>query len=341
MVGLAGYSYGVVQAEHCAARRVAEKLVGLGKASSVQQRLERWLHNERSDWAQCCRVWSAFVLRQYVGERVILLVAETKLGQCLSVMGVGLAYRGCCIPLAFWCYRPHEWPMSQVALIEELLCWIAEGVPDGCVPLVQADRGIGTAPALIRAVSALGWQYLFRVHGTTRFQLSDDPSVALQTLVTPGGQWTAPGKAFKKAGWLPTIAHVIWDAPYRHAWCLVPNCPDISARAYAQRYWQEAAFRDLKSDGWQWQTSRVFTPHHANLLMLVLAVAYALTLSLGTRAFEEPILARRVLDKRCSVFRNGLRLWQLGLSLIRACLPNLAQPFFILLDPHSLKSVRC
>jgi hypothetical protein len=287
----------------------------------------------------CSDAWSAFVLGHYVGERVILLVDETKLGKSLSVMVVGLAYRGGCIPLAFWCYQPDAWPMGQVQLIEELLSWVAEGVPDGCVPLLQADRGIGTSPDLIRVVTALGWQYLFRVQGQTRFQGPHGLVVALQDLVGRGGQLTAQGQVFKKAGWLDAIVHLIWEQPYSQAGCLLTNCPDSSGLLYARRYWQEAAFRDLKSDGWQWQASHLFTPAHANLLLLVLAVAYAAMLSLGTLAFEEPALARRVVDKACSVFRNGLRLWLAGLDLLKPLWPDLAQAFFVFLDPLSLKTV--
>ena len=165
-------------------------------------------------------------------------------------MVVGLAYRGCCIPLACWCYHPKAWPLAQVRPIEELLCW----VPDDTSPLLQADRGIGTSPDLIRVVTALGWQYLFRVQGQTHFQLPDGQSIALQDLVTSAGRWSAQGHVFKKAGWLDCMAHLIWDLPYSQAWCLV------TARVYAQRYWQEAAFRDLKSDGWHWQNSPVFIP---------------------------------------------------------------------------------
>jgi len=218
-----------------------------------------------------------------------------------------------------------------VRLIEELLCWLAEGVPDDTSPLLQADRGIGTSPDLIRVVTALGWQYLFRVEGQTHFQLPDGQSIALQDLVTSAGRRSAQGHVFKKAGWLDCMAHLIWDLPYSQAWCLV------TARVYAQRYWQEAAFRDLKSDGWHWQNSPVFIPHHANLLLLVLSIAYAFPLSLGTLAFEQPALAVRLLDKRCSVFRNGLRLWQLALSRLPSILNDLPHPFFIFLDPSLLK----
>jgi hypothetical protein len=339
MLGLALYSYGVVLARQCTPNKVAEKLGMMGKVKSMERRLERWLANERLNWGACCREWSRFVLRGYVGEWLILLVDETKLGQHLSVMVVGLAYRGCCIPLAFWCYRPEAWPLGQVRLIEELLCWVAEGVPDEVKPLVQADRGIGTSPDLIRVVEALGWHYLFRVQGQTRFQLPDGQSVALDQVVTKSGQWTGTGKVFKKAGWLPAIAHVIWELPYVQAWCLVTNCPAIPARLYARRYWQEASFRDLKSDGWQWQASRIFSPHHANLLVLVLAIAYAFVLSLGTLAFEEPVLAARVLDKSYSLFRHGLRLWDACLGKVHATLMNFTQAFFVWFDPPSLKTV--
>jgi hypothetical protein len=55
----------------------------------------------------------------------------------------------------------------------------------------------------------------------------------------------------------------------------VTNCPGLDGWDYAKRYWQEAAFREQKSDGWQWQASRIFSPAYANLLVLVLTLAYA------------------------------------------------------------------
>src|SRR6266571_2754572 len=127
---LAMYSLGMVLARQSAPSKVAEKLGVLGR---------------------------------YGGERVILLVDETKLGQHLSVMMVGLAYRSCCVPLAWWAYDPKAWPLGQVALIETLLGWVAQALPSGLIPLLQADRGMGTSPALVRVVERLGWHYLFRV----------------------------------------------------------------------------------------------------------------------------------------------------------------------------------
>lgn len=332
VLGLALYSYGVVLARQCAPSRVAEKLPLVGKADSVQRRLERWLDNERIDWQRCCCAWSGWVLSHYRGERLILLVDETKLGNQLSAMVVGVAYRGCCIPLAFWCYAPNHWPQKQVRLIETLLSWIAPSVPKGVIPLVQADRGIGTSPDLLRAIVALGWHFEVRVQKNTRLRREAEPDCPLAALVSQAGHtWRGQGQVFKKAGWLEAEVRVVWGPAYRECWCLVTNCPTVTGWEYALRYWQESSFRDLKSDGWQWQSSRIWTPAHANRLLLVLALAYAWVLTLGTLVCTDPDLAQAVTKGRqptYSVFRLGLRLWEQLMGQVSTLLH--------LLSPHYL-----
>ena len=310
--GLGLYSFGVIEARHCAPSRVAEKMVEVGKADTVQRRLERWLDNERIDWQECCQRWAKWVLSCWQGEQLFLLVDETKLGNQLSVMVVGLAYRGCCIPLVWWCYPPKAWPEGQVALISRLLSWLVPSIPAGVTPIVQADRGLGTSPGLIQAVDAMHWYDLFRVQNTTRFLADDGEGVAMNDLLPMvGAEWHGSGQAFKKAGWLQTTVHVLWGKVYREPWCLVSNCPNLDSWTYAKRYWQEAGFRDLKSDGWQWQVSRIFSPDHANRLLLVLAIAYGYVLTLGRFAFDDDEL-RRLITKGSrqtySLFRLGLRL---------------------------------
>jgi len=305
------YSYGMVLAKHCAPSRVREKLQGIAKMESIQRRLERWLANARIDWQSCCRAWAGWVLRCWQGEKLFLLVDETKLGQHMNVMVVGLAYRGGCIPLAFWCYAPDAWPDSQVGLISQLLSWIAPSIPAGCVPIVQADRGLATSPRLIQAVTALGWQYLFRVQNNTHCRDVNDTDQPLsKLLLVPSQEVHMSGQVFKKVGWLSMDIHVLWGRVYKEPWCLVSNCPELNGWEYATRYWQEASFRDLKSDGWQWQQSHIFTPAHANLLVLAMSLAYAWTLTLGVLAFDDPTLYQLVgKGQRCqySLFRLGLR----------------------------------
>jgi hypothetical protein len=308
---LAIFSLGVVVAGHCAANKVAEHMGWLGKVDSLERRFQRFLSNSRISIETCCRMWSAWIISKLSADSLVLLVDETKLGDWLGVMMVGLAYRKRCIPLAWMCYRKGAWPMKQVDMIGCLLEWVRDSIPAGVIPLVMADRGIGTSPRLIQVVTGLGWHYLFRVQGQTRFRFKEGHDVALKSLAHRGRSWSCSGHVFKKAGWLSTRAHVIWKATYDEPWCLMTNCPLLDERWYATRAWQEQGFRDLKSGGWQWQQSQVRIPDHAHVLILVLALAYAWMLTLGlVIEHAKPTLQRAIWrGKRCpySIFRRGRR----------------------------------
>ena len=74
--------------------------------------------------------------------------------------------------------------------------------------------------------------------------------------------------------------------------------------------WEELAFKDFKSSGWQWQRSRVWDPEHSNRLWLVMALAYVWVLSLGTQVAHSPYLQAhlsRGKKRRHSFFQLALR----------------------------------
>ena len=75
--GLAVFSAGVVLAERCTLSKVAEKLPMLGKADSLERRLQRWIANPRLDMRILSRCWIEVVVRQMVSTEWILLVDET------------------------------------------------------------------------------------------------------------------------------------------------------------------------------------------------------------------------------------------------------------------------
>lgn len=102
---------------------------------------------------------------------------------------------------------------------------------------------------------------------------------------------------------------------------------------YRQRFFHEARFRDLKSDGFNWQTSRVWLPAHVERLLLLLALATLWSLTQGTIVLHLFPLTRR--QQRLSVFRLGLDyLWERFHSLSSKGLQLLLAP-----DPPLLKSV--
>lgn len=311
-LGLALFSIGIVLAERCTLSKVAEKLVWRGKADSVERQFQRLLANPRLKVEALFGRWTGWIVSKLASDELTLLVDETKLGKHLGVMMVGLAYRSCCIPLAWRCYHFDAYPVEgQVGLIQTLLRQVKAGLSPQHQVKVEVDRGIGTSPLLVKAIQALGFDFLFRVQGTTRFKSEQGKEYPLKHLVKMGEHWTGSGYVFKKHGWLRVQVYVYWELGYTDLWCLISNRDDLHGRDYAIRYWQEAGFRDLKSDGWNWQRSQVWQPDHAQRLILIMALAYAWMLSLGTLIAQAPpalrLLITRGSRRTFSLFRQGLR----------------------------------
>lgn len=312
---LAAFSLGIATAKSCTLSRVAQSLFMLGSVPTVERRLQRFLSNPKVDWqagSVCLARWLLPTLATPGHKPLVLLVDETALNAHLKVMVVALAYRGRALPLAWWCYPQNAYPLPQVELIDTLLGQVAQGLPPGVDVLVEADRGIGGAPDLLAAVARRHWYYLFRVQGGVQLDRGDGQPVSFQELVPRPGRccWSQPVRAFKKAGWVECRALGYWRVGQKEPWLLLTNWPAATTAEYGVRMWEEAGFRDLKSNGFNWQRSRVRQPEHANRLWLILALAYAWVASLGTWVLAHTRQWRQVASgpkERFSVFQLGLR----------------------------------
>lgn len=312
-LGLALFSIGVALSERSTLSKIAEKLWMAGRVESLERRMQRWLANERIDMKTCCEEWTRWVISHFADtENLILLVDLTGVSDRVDTLVIGLAYRNRCIPLAWRCQPGDEpWSEKQVTIIKDLLEQVSAGIPEGCIPIVEADRGIGNSSDLMTVVAEMGWHFLFRVKDSSTIELTDGSVVPLASLITIGRAWSGEGHIFSSKSPVPVRVHLVWNKNMAESWCLATNAPHLTHHTYAKRNWQEQSFRDLKSGGWQWQRSQVRQPSHADRLLLVLVVAYAWAISLGTRAIRAGKTSRRQLvrgsRRRLSVFRLGLR----------------------------------
>jgi len=307
---LAWFCTGVVLAESCQLPRLADALISPQHpcASAWQKRLARFLSNPRISDELLSQAWVRWIAQTYRSAHWVILVDETKLSDHLSVMMVGLAYRGRALPLLWRCYTPTDYPAEgQVALITELLTRLRLLVPADIAFTVQADRGIGTSPDLIRALQRLKIDFLLRVQGQTRLRLGNGRVHALASLVKPGETWCGRGEVFKKAGWLRLEVRLEWRGGEKSPWCLVTNSRWRRSRDYALRAWHEQSFRDLKSFGFRWNASHVWRPDHAHRLLFVLALAYTWVLAQALCFTPEERLSPSRTAPRQSLFRRGLR----------------------------------
>jgi hypothetical protein len=258
--------------------------------------------------------WTRWVVSALGERQVTLLVDETKLGDRLAAMVVGVAWEGRCLPLAWRVYRANQasgYPREgQVGMILGLLKWVQAGLPEGVEVLLLADRGIGTSPRLCQGVAELGWRYLFRVTCQTKV-ITDQGDLTIAQQVQPGEIWAATGQIFKQRGRIPAHARALWSPGYDEPWALVTNDAHLTGHEYARRNWQEQSFRDLKSGGWHWQESRVRHPDHMARLLIILVVAYTWLVALGSQRVQaghaHPLHRTQAsLRRHWSLFKDGL-----------------------------------
>jgi hypothetical protein len=296
-----------------------------GKADSQRRRLQRFLR-QGHNLAQFFQDWTGSVQRAIGQDEIVLAVDETKLKDQLGAMIVGLVVAGRAIPLAWQMYRANsaaDYPAEgQAQLVLRLLKAVQAGLKPGSRVRVLADRGIGTSPALMRGIMAMGWHFLFRVTRQSKIVLPDGQTVTFHDQVQHAGQsWSATGLVFKKRGHIPAHVRVLWGEHAKARWALVTNDPSLSGWAYAQRMWIEEAFRDLKAQGWQIERAALDDPIRMAHLWILLVIAYAWLLLWGLAAVARGLqsapkrLKNGCLVRRWSVFQEGRR------AFLAACPP--------------------
>lgn len=313
-LGLALLSIGVIQARHSSLTRIAEELAGWGQIDSLNKRFKRWIANESIDVLLCCEAWVSWEWRQCDMPQPLLLVDETKLGNRIGVLMVSLAFQQRAIPLLWRCYRANsaqDYPQQgQVLLVWQLLARVQNALPADCRPLVQMDRGIAQSGAMLRALDNLGMRYLVRLKGYTRFSRREGRPQLLRNRLKPGECFKAHGWIFKHEKRVKVWVYGVWEVGQAEAWYLASNDGTLTSALYARRMWQEESFRDLKSGGWQWECSHIRCPQRMERFILVLALAYAWMLTLGTMVLHEAVPALNIskdVKQRYSIFRLGLR----------------------------------
>ena len=347
---LAAVSLAVALAGHCHSGRVAAFVPGRARAASGRRRVERLLANPRLR-VRCGEVLASgrlarAVLSRWSGREVVLILDETPGRGPLRCLRVSAGYHGRAVPLTWACYREGELPQRMPRLVWRLLRRVARCLPPDASAVLVADRGLSW-PSVLDCCALLGWHYVLRVQGTTRVEVEAADrygrvrvrgvrEVEARSLARRAGdRWSGRVRAFKKAGWRDVHFTAVRDPDCAAPWLLVadrPGGPPRHVRNYCKRAWCEQTHRDDKSQAFGWDRSHVTDPAHAGRLLLVLALATLLAVSLGARVVKRGL--RRELEGRV---RRTLSLVQLGLRWLRHALvadpPAPALPYGVYLPP--------
>jgi hypothetical protein len=311
-------------------RAVATALPLAVADASSEQRLRRWLSNDRVRVDGLWRRLLPTLLASRAGQELLLVLDPTPHNDEATVVMLGLVCRRRVLPVA-WRVVPQQtrWPERQIDLVRQLFAEVAAALPPGCTVTVGGDRGLPSA-ALLDACRAVGFHALFRLSVDAKQGslvrvggLSPAP-VALWSLVTgPGQRWSGAVDLFKAAGWRRVALTIRWDRDQPEPWVLVSTRPGggVRVREYRRRAHAEATYADCKRRGWNVEASRITRLNRLNRLLLVLHLAYWWATQLGLRVLRRG--DRRRYDR---AGRRDLSLVRIGRAALADSLDRLLTP---------------
>lgn len=310
--GLAVMSLAMVVSGRCDSGRLSVAAPLAARPASVRRRLERLLANPRLRPVKLAAQMARSILERWSNRPLLLILDETPGANDLRCMKLSVGYRGRAMPLAWECYPMNHPPIPMPKLIWRLLRRVARCLPVGANVTLLADRGLSW-PAVLDDCVALGWHYVLRLQGSTRVRSGEgDEQILRDKVPRRGTRWFAQDvELFKKAGWRRANVVTTWERRCKEPWLLVTDLPASYARCrgYCKRMWCEELHRDEKSQGFHWRQSRVADPNHVGRLLLLMALATMLTLSLGAwmlkRGLRSMLETTRV--RKLSLFQLGMR----------------------------------
>jgi hypothetical protein len=327
---------GIIAAQSTVLARVAAELdvLALTAARSpahIERTLRRTLNDPHLHPATCYTPllralldWSALL----AGRREVVLAVDdsTKTDQ-IHLLRLSLSYWGGSLPLA-WAVWPQNVAQPEGfywTQMDQIFGQVAALLPPGLPVIVVADRAFAV-PNFLDRCTAQGWHFVVRVATTGSHRYRDAAgqeqelrAAVAQHLGAPGTHWQATGWLFKDAGWRAVQLAGMWRAGEQECLLVLSDLPlrRDGLGEYARRFWIEPGFRNDKSAGWQWERSQVVgVAHHARLLV-AMALASLVVLSVGVAAARAQLDAEaqrrqagcrsKPQPARWSVFTQGMR----------------------------------
>ena len=295
--GLATWSFAMVMTRSSSLSKASSLIAKINAEpeNTVRQRLKEWYKsgeaktrpgNKRAsiEVTECFSSllrWVIDLLPQNNQELPIAMDA-TSIGQNFTVLSINVVYRRCAIPIAWKVVKGTErgsWKPYWKQLFQSLL----DIVPQNYLVIVSADRGL-YADWLYQEIVALGWHPFLRINHQGQYKTYDSSSwQSLKTVVArQNPNWSGKVSCFKTNPIDCTLL-AQWDDNYIDPWLVLtdlnPDQADI--RWYGFRSWIECSYRDIKSDGWQWQKTRLRQPDRAERHWLGMSVAMQKIVALG------------------------------------------------------------
>lgn len=312
--------------------QIASNLATRAQNLSVVSQLNRFLGNELVDVREIYESVARELLRQAAAVgRVVLILDSTKVGFSSQLMMVSVAYQGRALPLIWtWLDYPkgHSLTATQVELLTTLQTWL----PEGASVALVGDTEFGRC-WLLEELNYWGWQFALRQSSRNCVWRKQDTGflrldqIALRGL---GVQWF-PHTLLTEENSLPSHLLGYWADGQGEPWWLATNLPtpDAVMALYPYRMWTEEMFGDMKSNGFDLESTHLRNTPKLNRLTLAVSLLYVRLVALGVELTKRG-RAREVdrADRRdLSYFRRGFAFLKRCLLLRQPILPGFFPDF--------------
>jgi hypothetical protein len=290
--------------------RIASKIPGIARLTSITRRLDRFLENP----AFRVRDWYEPIVRglltQREGQEIRLMFDGSKVGFGHQLLMVALAYRKRAIPLV-WMWvrssRGHSTTRRQLALLN----YIRKLLPANTTVLLVGDSEFG-AVEVLRWLDLQNWKYVLRQKGSHLVRDNEQtPWVSLGSFLQKAGQslWLERKQLTRLHAYSVNLA-AYWKLGENEPWLLATNLPSLreALQAYERRMWIEEMFGDLKDNGFDLEATRLRSVFKLHRLTFIVVLLFLDLVASGSRIIKAG--QRRLVDRAdrrdLSIFRIGL-----------------------------------
>jgi hypothetical protein len=301
--------------------RVALKIPGPAKETSLTRRLSRFLSNPaisaRPIYEPIARCWLRYLAESQKG--LTLIIDGTRVGFGYHMLLVAVAYRRRALPIAWVWIRAktgHSPLQAQLALLEYVHSLLPQAIP-----IILVGDSEFRALELFFQLERWGWKYVLRMIETYQVRWTDEePWQNVGALVSaPGSQAWCPGILLTLKHAYRTNVLAYWQAGEKQAWLLATNVEQAqpTLQAYRRRMWVEEMFGDWKGHGFDFQKTHLRDPDRLSRLTLAVILLYLWLIFGGLRVIKNG--HRHYIDRHD---RRDFSLSQIGLRWFERCVKN-------------------
>jgi hypothetical protein len=256
-------------------------------AQSTQRRFERWLHNRRIAVLHLYAALLQGVLADFQDRKVYVALDTTLLWNTYCVVYVALIYRGRMIPLA-WKVMEHDSASIAFRDYQSVLVFLRRQLPGKQVYLL-ADRGFVHRELMRWIKSTPHWHFRLRYKaGIGLYRWMGGRFQPLAAHVSPG-QVVCYHGVYVTGHYEKVHLVVGWQRGAQEPWIILSDettWPETLAE-YALRFDIEEGFLDQKSNGFQWESSRLRDRQALHRWCGVMAVATLILMCQGSQVVAE------------------------------------------------------